>query len=115
MVSTVVDLAKWSLALDERKLLKPASFKEMWTPVRLNDGTTHGYGFGWKLENSANGHSILSHSGDITGFKSFIVRHPEDRLTVIVLANADSCAPAMIARQVASCVEASIPAPKQTP
>jgi len=115
IVSTVVDLAKWNLALDEGKLLKPSSFKEMWTPVRLNSGETHGYGFGWSLEKTANGHPMVFHGGNIVGFQSFIVRYPEDRLTVVILTNADFCVPRVIAWRVASLFEPSLPAPKQKP
>ena len=34
LVSNVVDLAKWDAALAGRKLLKPASYDAMWTPMR---------------------------------------------------------------------------------
>jgi CubicO group peptidase (beta-lactamase class C family) len=44
---TVYDMAKWDAALYTEKLLKRASLDEMWTPVKLNDGKTHPYGFGW--------------------------------------------------------------------
>ena len=30
-----------------RRLLKQASFEQMWTPVKLKDGKTYPYGFGW--------------------------------------------------------------------
>lgn len=115
IVSTVVDLAKWSLALDEDKLLKPSSFQQMWTPVRLNDSTTHGYGFGWSMEKTANGHPMVFHGGHIVGFHSFIVRYPEDRLAVIVLTNSDFATPTTIDWRVASLFEPSLPAPKQHP
>src|SRR5688572_17640436 len=50
LVSNVVDLAKWDAALTARKLLKPASYDAMWTPMRLNDGKASGYAFGWQIE-----------------------------------------------------------------
>jgi CubicO group peptidase (beta-lactamase class C family) len=46
---TVYDMAKWDAALYTEKLLKRSSLEEMWTPVKLNDGKTHPYGFGWAL------------------------------------------------------------------
>jgi D-alanyl-D-alanine carboxypeptidase len=111
IVSTVVDLAKWNLALDERKLLKAPSYQEMWTPVTLKDGQTHGYGFGWSLEKT-NGRPTVGHGGSIDGFRSFVVRYPEERLGIIVLANTDSCMPAIIAQRVASLYEPSLSSPK---
>jgi CubicO group peptidase (beta-lactamase class C family) len=81
--STVKDLVKWELALAAGKVVKPASLEQMWTPVRLNDGTTHGYGFGWGL-GQRRGHRLISHTG-ITGTQ--YSRFPDDGLTVIVLTN----------------------------
>lgn len=81
--STVGDLAKWDAALYSHRLLTEASRREMWTPVRLNDGTTYPYGFGWQVERPG-GHLLLRHTG-ITGTE--IVRLPEDTLAVIVLTN----------------------------
>ena len=58
----------------------------MWTPVKLNNGEAYDYGFGWNLA-KARGHRVVEHSGAWQGFVSHIVRYPDDRLTVVVLAN----------------------------
>lgn len=81
--STVMDLARWEVALAAGKVVTPASLEQMWTPVRLNDGTTHGYGFGWVLGRRGR-HRLISHTG-ITGTQ--YSRFPDDGLTVIVLTN----------------------------
>ena len=81
--STVGDLAKWDAALYGDALLSESSRRMMWTAVRLNDGSTHPYGFGWEVH-EPNGHLLLRHTG-ITGTE--IVRVPGDTLTVIVLTN----------------------------
>jgi CubicO group peptidase (beta-lactamase class C family) len=114
IVSTVVDLAKWNMALDEKKLLKPSSFREMWTPVRLSNGQTHGYGFGWWL-GEANGHPTLLHGGIGVGFRCFVELYPQDHLTVIVLTNLNPCTPRSIAEQVAALYEPSLLTPRQKP
>jgi D-alanyl-D-alanine carboxypeptidase len=88
IVSTVEDLAKWNAALDEQKLLTAATEQEMWTPVRLNNGTTHTYGFGWYLD-PLQGRQNIGHSGTTSGFSASIQRFPKDGLAVIVLANSD--------------------------
>jgi CubicO group peptidase (beta-lactamase class C family) len=84
----VGDLAKWNAALDDQKLLTAATEKEMWTPVRLNDGSTHAYGFGWFLD-PLRGHQNIGHSGSTSGFSASIQRFPKDGLAVIVLTNSD--------------------------
>lgn len=81
--STVKDLVKWDAALDAGAVVKPSSLAQMWTPVRLNDGTSHPYGFGWQVD-ERRGHRMISHTG-ITGTE--YTRFPDDHLTVIVLTN----------------------------
>jgi D-alanyl-D-alanine carboxypeptidase len=85
-LSTVLDLAKWDNALDSGKILTAATREQMWTSVRLTDGTTYGYGFGWFLD-EINGHRRVHHSGGVPGFVCEMERFPDDRLTVIVMAN----------------------------
>ena len=60
--STVKDLVKWEAALTGGKVVKPSSLDQIWTPVRLNDGTSHPYGFGWRVE-ALFGHRLIDHSG----------------------------------------------------
>ncbi|MDQ3556856.1 MAG: beta-lactamase family protein [Gemmatimonadota bacterium] len=81
--STVGDLAKWDAALYTDRLLSESSRRQMWTPVRLSDGSTHPYGFGWEVERPC-GHAMMRHTG-ITGTE--MVRLPDDTVTVIVLTN----------------------------
>lgn len=100
MLSTVEDLAKWDAALNSEGLLKLASLDQMWTPVKLNNGLTHNYGFGWFLD-EFRGHRMVGHPG---GTGTHILRLPEDTLTVIVLSNIGDTAesdPWSLARAVA--------------
>ncbi len=86
VISTVNDLAQWDIALDTEKLVKNTSKKEMWTAGKLNSGAAHRYGFGWYVDR-VNGHTNLSHGGDIPGFATYYSRYPDDRLTVIMSMN----------------------------
>jgi CubicO group peptidase (beta-lactamase class C family) len=61
-LSTVTDLAKWEAALATHKLLDQSSLDQMWTPVKLNNGSTYTYGFGWELDSIA-GHKQIHHGG----------------------------------------------------
>jgi CubicO group peptidase (beta-lactamase class C family) len=83
---TVLDVAKWDAALYTDQLLKRSSLEQMWTPVKLNGGKTHNYGFGWNLL-SFRGQRIMEHGGAWQGFKSHIFRYPDGGLTVVILAN----------------------------
>ena len=49
LYTNVLDMAKWDEALTQQTLLKKSSYEQMYTPVRLNDGKTYPYGFGWAI------------------------------------------------------------------
>jgi CubicO group peptidase (beta-lactamase class C family) len=92
-VSTILDLAKWDLALEGGQILKEPAKQEMWQRVKLNNGRTFPYGFGWQLDDwpadapSPTGVPMIRHGGAINGFRAGYVRWPRQRLTVIVLTN----------------------------
>jgi CubicO group peptidase (beta-lactamase class C family) len=98
---TVYDMSKWDAALYTEKLLKRSSLEQMWTPVKLNDGKTHPYGFGWAL-GAVRGHRIIEHGGSWQGFKSHIARYLDDKLTIVVFANQARANPAKLAHGVAA-------------
>jgi D-alanyl-D-alanine carboxypeptidase len=97
---TVRDMAAWDAALYGDKLLRRGSREAIWTPVKLNDGSTHPYGFGWFLS-PIGGHRCYSHNGLWQGFTTYIARYVDDKLTVIVLTNQASANPGTISRQIA--------------
>jgi D-alanyl-D-alanine carboxypeptidase len=98
---TVDDIAKWAAALENEKLLSHSAYEQMWTPVRLNDGTTAPYGFGWGVGKTASGHRLLEHGGAWQGFASYIARYPDDRLCVAVFCNRAGASARYIAQRVA--------------
>jgi CubicO group peptidase (beta-lactamase class C family) len=98
---TVGDLANWDKALESGKLLSQASYLQMWTPFKLNDGKTSLYGFGWFIDNLASGHRVLWHDGGWQGFSAYIARYPEDRLTVVALCNLRDAKTGFIADRIA--------------
>ena len=83
---TALDMIKWDDALRNGKILKRTSLDEMWSPVKLNSGKTHPYGFGWAVR-QINGRRVIEHGGAWQGFKAHIARFVDDDLTVIVFAN----------------------------
>lgn len=78
--SSVMDLYKWDQALYENDILTPESWRQAWTPGLEN------YGFGWRIDDY-NGHKRLHHSGSTSGFRNFMQRFPDEKLTIIVLTN----------------------------
>ena len=82
---TILDLAKWDAALYNDQPLKLSSRTEMWMPVKVNTNSK-GYGFGW-FTDTMHSRRIVFHGGAWQGFKSFIIRFPDDKLSIIFLAN----------------------------
>jgi CubicO group peptidase (beta-lactamase class C family) len=93
------DLIAWDAGVRERKILKPASWDLVLSPVALNSGKTYPYGFGWAV-NVVNGRRVEAHGGSWQGFQTFIGRFPDDGLSVIVLANLAQAEPVEIAEEV---------------
>lgn len=83
---TVLDLIAWDNGLRAKAILAPGSWDQVFTPVKLNNGTAHPYGFGWFLDDVA-GEPVQRHTGSWQGFKAAIARYQRRELTVIVLAN----------------------------
>lgn len=83
------DLAKWNISLIDKSLLAPASYQQMFDPVKLKDGTDTHYGLGIETRQIA-GHSALEHSGEVSGFVSENIVFPAERAAVTVLTNEDA-------------------------
>jgi CubicO group peptidase (beta-lactamase class C family) len=83
--STVDDLFKWDQALYTEKLVHQSTLAEAFTPGKVQQGTSS-YGFGWNIEQDG-GSKYLWHTGSNAGFRAFIGRHLDERVTVILLTN----------------------------
>jgi CubicO group peptidase (beta-lactamase class C family) len=103
LYTNVLDMAKWDAALTQQTLLKKSSYEQMYTPVRLTDGRTHPYGFGWAI-GASHGHALIERSGSWQGFHMNFSRYPADKLSVVVFTNLDSehSNPIRIAHEVAA-------------
>jgi CubicO group peptidase (beta-lactamase class C family) len=103
LYSTVADMTKWDASITAHSLLSPESDAQMWTPARLNNGTSYPYGFAWDLL-EVNGHRVQEHGGAWQGFTAHYSRYPDDHLSVIVLTNLESgpSNPEKIAHEVAA-------------
>ncbi|HVB38246.1 MAG TPA: serine hydrolase domain-containing protein, partial [Vicinamibacterales bacterium] len=102
LAMTAGDLAKWDISMIDQTVLKPASYREMETEVRLKNGVGTHYGLGVHVA-MVNGHREIEHSGEVSGFTSENIVLPDDRIAVAVLTNQDAAsAGAQIGRRVVS-------------
>jgi D-alanyl-D-alanine carboxypeptidase len=86
LASTVDDLAAWSDAVFAGKLVRKEWLDKAFTPFRLRNGESSGYGYGWFVGDFA-GHRSIEHGGGINGFTSYEMTFPEDRVFVAILTN----------------------------
>jgi len=95
--SSIDDLAKWDAALYDGRLLSAESRRLAFTPATATDDPNVQYGFGWRISGTT-----LWHSGETRGFRNVIIRHPAERLTVVVLTNRNAPPPRATAEQIAN-------------
>jgi CubicO group peptidase (beta-lactamase class C family) len=105
--SSLDDLAKWDRALRDHTLLSEQEMRPALTPVqptggppKFPEGKPVSYGFGWFLD-PYRGHKRMWHYGETVGFRTVIERFPDDKLTIIVLANRADLDPQALALKVA--------------
>lgn len=81
-----------------KSLVKPATFDTMLTPqIQMAPGV--GYGLGWTVRNWQ-GQKLISHGGDVPGFSTSVGLLPESDIGFVVLSNAMSTLPTIMANEV---------------
>ena len=89
LISTVLDMAKYDIAIDQNKFLSKETQQLAFTPTRSTKGEELPYGLGWFTTNYK-GTKLLWHYGYWTGNSSFILKVPERNMTFIIMANSDN-------------------------
>ncbi len=101
------DLEAWSRTVRERRVLTRESWELMLSPVQLNSGRPHPYGFGWFLD-TFKGARVNQHGGSWQGFRTQFTRFEASDLTVVVLTNGGHVSPEIIANRVAAVLDTSL-------
>jgi D-alanyl-D-alanine carboxypeptidase len=86
LAMTAHDLALWDESLIAQTVLKPESYQEMFTEVKLKDGKGSEYGLGVEVK-KRDGHRSIEHGGEVTGFVSNNEVLVDDGVAVAVLTN----------------------------
>src|SRR6185503_6134916 len=89
LISTVLDMAKYDIAIDQNKFLTKETQQLAFTPTVSTKGEKLPYGLGWFTQNYK-GMKLLWHYGYWTGNSSFILKVPERNITFIIMANSDN-------------------------
>jgi len=88
LAASASDVARFSMALDEGRLLGDAMRARAWTPPSAADGRPLPYALGWFVQQHR-GHGIVWHYGQGLESSSLIVKIPNQRVTFVILANSD--------------------------
>lgn len=86
LLTTVDDLARYMIALDENALLTSESYSYMTRPFVLNDGRRSPYGLGWSTQ-VIGGQSVHWHYGYGDSFSALLIRIPREKVSFILLSN----------------------------
>ncbi|MGA2903024.1 MAG: serine hydrolase domain-containing protein [Candidatus Korobacteraceae bacterium] len=89
LAMTAEDLAKWDISIVNQSVLKPVSYRDMETEVVLKNGVGARYGLG-VFVTSMNGHRVLEHGGEVSGFTAENIVMPDDKIAIVVLTNQDA-------------------------
>ncbi|MGC2237822.1 MAG: serine hydrolase [Pyrinomonadaceae bacterium] len=89
LISTVLDMAKYDIAIDRNKFLTKETQQLAFTPFVSTRGENLPYGLGWFTQNYK-GMKMLWHYGYWTANSSFILKIPEKNITFIAMANTDN-------------------------
>lgn len=88
VLSTVGDLYRWHLALEQRRVLSAGSVEKLFTPYidEGNDGESY-YGYGWVIMEVPELGKIIWHDGATDSQNAIFLNSVDHRTVVIVLAN----------------------------
>ena len=89
IVASVLDLAKFDIALDSDKLISTEMKELAFTPTKLNNGKKIPYGLGWFVGKYIN-YKIVYHTGwQPLSFSGLYLKVIDKDLTLILLANSE--------------------------
>jgi CubicO group peptidase (beta-lactamase class C family) len=100
LLTTVEDLAKWDQNFYDFRVGGKETIEQMQRTTMLNDGEKFPYAHGLVVGNYK-GLKIVEHGGADAGYRSNLMRFPEQRFSVACICNAASIAPGQLSRQVA--------------
>jgi CubicO group peptidase (beta-lactamase class C family) len=101
LFTTVEDLVRWDRNFDDPRVGGPSFVRQMLQKGRLNDGRELDYAFGLSVR-EYRGLPIVEHAGGDAGYRSHLMRFPDQRFAVACLCNAASLVgPSQVARRIA--------------
>jgi CubicO group peptidase (beta-lactamase class C family) len=89
LLTTVGDLLKWNENAVDQKVGDAEFLRMELQPGHFNSGKPHDYAMGLYIRTFA-GVPEVSHSGSTAGYRAYLTRYPQQRISVAVLCNASN-------------------------
>jgi CubicO group peptidase (beta-lactamase class C family) len=90
LISTVEDLARFDIALDQNILVSQGTKEQMFAPTISTSGDELPYGFGWFTQNYGGTRLIWAYGYWSPSASSLILKAPDENITFVILANTDN-------------------------
>ncbi len=87
ILSNSIDLLHFADALIHGRLISLSTLDTMLIPSKLKNGTELKYGLGFSIRHDEKGRKYFYHAGAGTGFRSFLIMYPEEKLAADYLIN----------------------------
>jgi CubicO group peptidase (beta-lactamase class C family) len=100
LFTTVEDMVKWLENFDQARVGGPAVIQQMHERGVLNNRDTLGYAFGLGIGN-LQGLRTVGHGGADAGFRSDVIRFPDEQFAVVILSNLGAFDPGGMSRRIA--------------
>jgi CubicO group peptidase (beta-lactamase class C family) len=109
LAMTAHDLVLWDLAVINRTVLRPTSYRAQQTDMLLEAGNASGYGLGVGI-GAPGGRRRISHGGAVSGYTTSNWIFPDERAAIVVFTNiypGAAGAPGQIAQRIADIIFAA--------
>ena len=106
LAMTAHDLALWNIAVINRSLLRPESYRTQQTTTLLDAGNATTYGLGVNVS-APGGRRRISHGGAVSGYTTSNLVFPDERAAIVAFTNiypGAADAPGAIANQIANII-----------
>lgn len=100
LFSTIEDLSLWAMNFSTLKVGDIDLINTMNKPAILNNGESSYFALG-QFKSKYKGLNTIQHSGGDAGYRSFLIRFPDNDLSIIVLSNLNTVNPREIAYDIA--------------
>jgi CubicO group peptidase (beta-lactamase class C family) len=114
LVTTIEDLSLWAMNFEKPAIGDASIFNQMAERSMLNDGEKISYGLGQENK-KYRGLDIIFHGGGIAGYRSYLLRIPARKFSVVIMSNSQAFNPLEVADRIIDFFLDDTPQTSETP